>query len=259
MFFPEIRTRRLVVQLQEISIQDALALAGMPEHNEHATATAFLRAAVKTVRGIEDPAHWTVQERTLAITQYLAAVAEDGPDFAVGEAGHYSDYLDGAADIQSDAALLELGAVGGDVWHIQHLTGAMAEAIERLAGELEHGNDAVKRGFTHWALGGMAAQLVCEGKEAKQPGESDYDEWLLRQMRILLTYPESAFSELYLLYFAGRQKLRHLFNIEFSDDGIVVMPKQEAAEELPPARFPAHTCTTRLARELGGKHGRARL
>ena len=55
------------------------------------------------------------------------------------------------------------------------------------------------------------------------------------------------------LYFAGREKLHHLFKIEFSKDGIVAMPKGGAAANLPPARFPVHTCLSRMARELVGK------
>ena len=55
------------------------------------------------------------------------------------------------------------------------------------------------------------------------------------------------------LILEGRNKLHHLFRIEFTSDGIVAMPKGGAASDLPPARFPAHTCLSGMARELVGK------
>ena len=42
-YFPPLRTRRLTVQLRELSIGDSLTLAAMPGHMEEASTTAFLR------------------------------------------------------------------------------------------------------------------------------------------------------------------------------------------------------------------------
>lgn len=94
----------------------------MPAHLEEASCTAFLRRAVETSKGIEDPAHWTVQGRMLAVCHYLASTA-GGPDFSLGD-GRYSDYLDGASDIPTAVASVEIGEVGGDAAGIRHLTGA---------------------------------------------------------------------------------------------------------------------------------------
>jgi hypothetical protein len=252
--FPLLRTRRLTVQLRELSIGESIAVAAMPPHLEEAATTAFLRLATASAKGVEDPSHWTVQERMLAVCHYLAATAEDGPDFALGD-GRYSDYLDGAADIQTQAGQLEAGTVGGDTWHIRHMTGAMAESIERTEGEVRDaaGHPLSKR--LHWILGAMAAQMVRSGESVPGDDTTDgaFDEFLLARMKIMAAFPESDFAALMALYFTGREKLRHLFGIEFTGDGIVAMPKGGGAANLPPARFQVHACLTRMAHELVGK------
>ena len=247
--FPVLRTRRLTVQLRELSIGESVSIAAMPPHMAEAACSAFLQCAVQSFQGGESLAGWTVQERMLAVCHYLASTAEDGPNFSLGK-GHYSDYLDGQADIESPTQPVELGEVGGDVWCIDHLTGAMAESIERMQGEVER-----VEGRLHWLLGGMAAQLVRRGEvvphvASQAPGA--FDEYLVKRMRVISGFPESDFLRLMSLYSMGRQKLHHLFRTEFSHDGILAMPKEKGgvASDLPPARFPVHTCLSRLAREL---------
>ena len=249
-YFPPLRTRRLTVQLRELSIGDSLTLAAMPGHMEEASTTAFLRCAVDAAKvAVEDPARWTVQERILAVCHYLSATTEDGPDFSLGE-GHYSDYLQGEADIQTSVQAVEVGEVGGDTWHVRHLTGAMAESIERMVGEVEG-----LSGRLHWLFGAMAAQLLRTGEDAPEAadGEGSFDEYLLARVRVLKGYPDSDFTRLMGLYLEGRDKLHHFFKLEFTEDGIVAMPKGGAASNLPPARFPVHSCLSRMARELVGK------
>jgi len=45
--FPILRTKRLTVQLKEISIGESISLASMPAHLNEATCGAFLRYAVQ--------------------------------------------------------------------------------------------------------------------------------------------------------------------------------------------------------------------
>ena len=250
-YFPPLRTRRLTLQLRELSIGDSLALAAMPPHMEEAGVTALLRYAVDASKGgVDDPARWTVQERMLAVGHYLSATTQDGPDFSLG-AGRYSDYLQGEADIQTSVQAVEIGEVGGDTWHVRHLTGAMAESIERMAGEVEG-----LSGRLHWLFGAMAAQLVRSGEDAPEAadGEGAFEEYLLARMRVLKGYPDSDFAKLMVLYLEGRDKLHHFFALEFTNDGIAAMPKGGAASNLPPARFPFSSCVSRFALQLGGKH-----
>lgn len=244
--FPVLRTRRLTVQLRELSIGASIALAALPVQLEQANCTAFLRKAIESVKGIEDPAQWTVQERMLVVCHYLASVSEDGPDFSLGE-GHYSDYLDGAADIALPVALFDVGSVGGDAWRVRHLSGAMAESIERSMGEVEG-----MSGRLHWLLGSMAAQLVRAGEAPIEPadGEGAFDEFLTSRMKVIAAYPESDFADLMGRYASGRDKLHHLMRVEFTPDGLVALPKGGGA--LPPARFPVRSCLSRMALEMVG-------
>ena len=241
--FPALRMRRLTLQLRELTIGQSIAVAEMPVHLEESAITAFLRAATESAKGIADPADWTVQERAFSIGHYLASTMEDGPDFAIGE-GHFSDYMDGANDFPAES--VELGELGGDTWSLRQLTGAMAESIERMAGE-------VATGRLHWLLGGMAAQMIRAGEEAPSAsaGEGKFDEWLVSKMRVLREFAEGDFAALVALYTEGRDKLHHLLRIDFAPDGIAVLPKGGAA--LPPARFRADSCLSELAKELVGK------
>ncbi len=248
-YFPVLRMRRLTVQLRELSIGESIKIASMPVHLEDASVTAMLRYAVESVKGkdiIEDPAHWTAQERIMAVCHYLASISDGEPDFSIGK-GRYSDYLDGGNDAGLMESDINIGEVGGDIWRIRHLTGAMAESIERLSGEV----DGVS-GKLHWLLGGMAAQLTMEGENSPSPidGEGNFDQFLVDRMKVMAGYPESDFNALLGLYFAGREKLHHLFHIEFDNNGIVSLPKGGAASNLPPARFPVSACLSRVVLNL---------
>lgn len=248
-YYPVLRMRRLTVQLRELSIGESIKIASIPVHLKEASITAMLRFAVESVKGkdiIEDPAHWTVQERIMAVCHYLASISDGEPDFTIGK-GRYSDYLDGGSDSGLMESDINIGEVGGDIWHIRHLTGAMAESIERLSGEL----DGIS-GRLHWLLGGMAAQLTIEGENSPNPidGEGKFDQFLVDRMKVMAGYPESDFNALLGLYFAGREKLHHLFHIEFDNNEIVSLPKGGAASDLPPARFPVSTCLSRVVLDL---------
>jgi len=83
--------------------------------------------------------------------------------------------------------------------------------------------------------------------------EGAFDEWLVSRMRVMGAFSETDFAALLGVYFAGREKLHHLFRIEFTNTGIVAMPKGGATANLPPARFPVRTCLSRIALELVGK------
>lgn len=255
--FPILRTRRLTVQLKELTIGQSIALASQPVALEQAETTAFLRACVETVEGNSlNPLDWTVQERMLGVCHYLASTSDDGPDFAVGDGGHYSDYFDGGKDFDGKNPVIPIGTVGDDEWSVTHLTGRDAEAIERLAGELKTPDGAPLGGKFHWILGAMAAQLRnAEDLKAEQHAKTDgeLDEWLMRRMRIFAAFPERDFMELLVLYREGCAKIAHFFDIDFCESGIVAMPKGEAAKTLPPARFPVGACITAGARRLGGK------
>lgn len=248
-FFPTLRTRRLTLQMQELSIGDAIELASMPAGRGEAEITAFLHGAIKAVeKGPTDPKDWTVQERMMAVAHYLAATTE--ANFSLGQ-GRFSDYLLG----EIEGHTLEdqsLGEICGDKWTFRQLTGAMAESIERTVGDVDGIPVRV-----HWLVGAMAFQMVNDGENKEDGAGEPIDDWLLRRMRTFLKLPESSFVELMRAWIIARQKTEHLFRIEYTNEGIVAMPiheNKEGAEgqenTLPPARFPARACIGDWARAM---------
>jgi len=252
--FNEIRTRRLTIGLREISIGNAILTTSIPFNEYERTTTAFLNA-VAICDQMPDNKDWTVQERILAVCQYLSAInGEEEPDFKVGS-GHYSDYLAAGNDVGLDEnkalKTYAIGEIGGDTWKIRHLTGRMAQSIERLQGEVKLSEDHPILGYPHWELGCMAAQMFLEKEPDYPDTEGQYDEWLLHRMIVLLQFPQSAFTTLRQAFHDGRGQLEHLFAIELCDDGIVVMPRG-AGSALPPARFCLHPWLSKTTQGLAG-------
>ena len=274
--FPVLRTRRIAIQLRALTMMEAINISSMPLHLEEAACTAFLRSATESVKqsnaifnnpqsgdpaDLADPAKWTVQERMLAVCHYRASISsDDGPDFRVGDNGRYTDYLDATMD--GVAEPVELGEVGGDVWSIRHLTGAMAESIERLSGEVKNISNRL-----HWIIGGMACQLIRKDEALVDPTSNDFDHFVISRMNVILGFPESEFEKLMYLYLGGRERLHHLFITDFSESGIVALPvaKENSQEKggdagkviaLPPARFPVHSQLSRIAVKLAKKPDR---
>lgn len=266
LYIPVLSTRRLRVKLKEIGLGDGISVAMMPAGQSQAGDTAFLRAIIADGGEHPDPELWTIPERALAVGHYLMAIFKDDPDFPVGERGRFSDYLDADTDVPDEGLLqpMPLGTLERDVWGVQHLLGYMAEAIERLQGQV-----AVPGGdpYLHWRFGCMAAQLVRESEEPPapdwtQPGR--YDDWLADRMRTLLALPESSMAQLMGLFDDAQPELYHLFGVGFDrKGGLVFLPKQkpasastapgkEAEADLPPATFPSHTCLSSLSKELAG-------
>ncbi|MGS0741334.1 hypothetical protein ACVBEF_05820 [Glaciimonas sp. GG7] len=254
--FSPLRTRRLVVKLRELSIVDASALATIPiERFEEATTT-FLQMVIDTdstptERHVTNPRNWTVQERMLVVGHYLAHTTGEeggGANFMLGD-GHYMDYLDVKQDTPDFP--LAIGNHGGDAWLISPITGAMAEAIEQL-----HGQIPKVAGQLHWLIGGMAAQLLRVGETAPDPDLDalNYLEWLKNRMQIISAYPESEFVALLALRQRGNQLLMHFFRIEETGEGFVALPHTETeAAALPPARFPVSSCISAFAQRVSGK------
>lgn len=240
--FPVLRTKRFTAQLKELSIGDAIALASMPPDYREAATTALLKAVIKEVQGVEDPSEWTVQERTLAVCHYIASIQDGDPNFKVGE-GRYTDYLAGDKDYPGDS--VEAFSLQGDQCEVRHLTGAMAQSIERLIGELD------VPAKTHWLVGRMAAQLVVQ--DSQVPTGGDIDAAMIERMRNLIDYPESEFAELLAIFSKATKQLDHLFVMESGDQGMIVLPREGSAADMPPAMFPAGSCVSELAERLGGK------
>lgn len=242
--FPTLRTKRLTVQLKELTIGQSISLAGMDFTKGEATTTAFLRMAVQSVTGPQDPLEWTAQERMFVTAHYLSSILDDGPNFSLGE-GKYSDYFLGGAD-NSDIDSVFVGEMEGDKWHLRHLTGLMSESIERLYGLIDNGaENGSLTGRLHWLIGVMAAQMYVEGDSyapSKDEGQAAVDEWLASRMRILVNFPSSSMQSLLLMYYQGCEELSHLFGLSVDSQGLLALPDRKEGEgKLPPARFPVRS------------------
>ena len=248
--FPPLRTARFTAQLRELPIRDAIALAAMPEHRIEAAHSYFLRSAVIPDENMLDVDQWTVQERTLAVTHYMASTYDDGPNFVVCKVGDietsYGDYLDGGASYPADD--VEGIELEGDVWRVRQLTGRLACSVERLSGSLD-GID----GVAYWQFALMAAQLVPNEEADADLSDSDLDRLLLERMQVIAGFPESAFVRLLDAFEVGREKLHHLFSLGFDKSGIVVKARKESTAPAQCARFPARSTVTAVAKYLGGK------
>lgn len=274
--FPILTTARLSVQLKELDIGQSIAIAGYPDSGQEAANTLMLRSSCASTN--LDPARWTMQERALAVGQYLMAINTEQPDFPIGQHGRFTHYLQADMDIDpaTVATPIYVGDVGGDKWAMHHLYGYMMEAIERihglvtLPGRIE-GQRVPMTPRQHWVFGCMAAQMVRvalgEGKAISEvidvipepEAMGAYDDWLIDRMTILSSMPDNQFTALHILYCCGKTALNHLFNWEFSLEGRPVFlaspqAQEGAAAELPPATFHSGPCLSPAARKLGGKH-----
>lgn len=267
-FIPPLRTKRFTVNLRELTLGQSIALLSIPPEKAQAECSKFLSFAIEKVEGaVQNPEFWTVEERTFAVCQYLAVTNPKEPDFPIGE-GHFSDYLDGSADFSLPKAPVFLGEqkVLGDAendsdrWYIRPFIGKYANAVERLQGTIKDASNEALRPRLHWILGAMASMLVLEAKQGNPPNEppdtatdSEIDEFLVKRMSAFSRYPTSEFVRLFALFYQGREKLFHLFKMDFSDQGIVFLPineQKEADGTLPPARFPVRSAIPSFAQSM---------
>jgi len=271
--FSELRTRRLDVKFQELSIGDEIALCHLPELAHEKSLTAFLERAVEvanapTERHVTSPRAWSVGERLLALAHYCIHTREDGPDYAVTDASRLSDYLTMESDASAAPAAFE---ACGDRWVLRPLIGAAVEVLESLQGQIEMGpgfgapESAVKAlteyprliGREFWIIGAMAAQLLREGEAIPDPVAefAEYGEWLQRRIITMAALPGSGFDVLF-AYYAQAMQTGQFFRIWFDEQGVIVLPK-EAGAAVPPARFPVYSCIGTIALSLTGKAQRS--
>lgn len=250
--FGPFRSKRLTVELRELTIGQAMELCARPPHLHESAISAMLRHVVIKPEGVAygqvtDTRLWTVQERGAVAAHYLAHVSGMA-DFAIGDKATYSDYL--TADRQ-EVATIELGDIGGDQWTLHPLLGFQAEAIERV---IDMERMVGKR--NGWMIGAMAFQMLRgEAAEAEFSAECklpaiplqdlndfELDEWLVHRVETLKGLPESVFAQMLSQYLYGNDQAQHLLRMAFADDGIVfVAARDEEGKEvpgLPSARFP---------------------
>lgn len=242
---PILRSARFTVQLQEISILNAIKLANMSDLFKEQQTTYLLQSIIENVSGVEtNPLLWTVQERMFVVGHYIATSQDESPDFTIGDNATYSDYLQGEKSYHLDQYVI--GEYEEDIWTAIPLLGIMVETIEALEGEIEGIS-----GRVHWQLGCMACQLY-PNDQVLDVNSSEYDKLVLERMLVLSQMPESAFIYLMAQLSVANDEFCHLFATVITENGIAVKPTDGGANK-PYARFPAHTAITSLSKNLCGK------
>lgn len=240
--FSPAKTRRLNVQLQELSIGDAIYLCQLPPERYEYGTTELLRRIVKPcsqprVGQVHDIGKWTVQERAFVVAHYLAHTEPSGPDFSIGSS-RYSDYIMPDKDAPQEVAL---GVIAGDSWRLVPLSGDAAESIERMTVD---GRLSADR--SGWWFGAMAAQMMRPGESLP---EEDMEGFIHARAEVFKAYPERDFIELLSAFIRGTAMQDHLFRVSFDDSGIVF---DQEVQGKPPARFPYNSAVTESTKKFFG-------
>lgn len=247
--FSTLRTKRLTIQLREMTIGDALYLLRLPQKDHEAATTEFLRRVIDradTKSGqIVDPSMMTVQERGYLVAHYLAHTLES-PDFPIG-AGKFSNYiLDGA----SEPVSVELGDFNGDKWHYRPLLGRHADSIERLINW-----DRIEPGLSGWLIGAMACALTTEAAnepDIEQLPDENLDALVQSKYGLIKGMADSDFHILAAMFFYAVQQSQHLLKLVITEEGFSFDAVSGGAG-LVPARFPVDTAISQDTVNIFGK------
>jgi len=245
--FQKLRTERICVQLQELTLGQAGALCREAPDRQELTTTSMLRAVASsaiapTPRYVTDPLLWTVQERNYLLAMYLAQVMSDGPDFTIAGEAKLSHYLDYEADLRQTSTLV---TTKGQPFTVYPLLGVHAQALETMVSN---------RG--EWLLGAMACTVFAANEAPPDWGamsESQVQAWIEAKTVAMDDRPESEAEAFYLAWEGGQQNLRHFFDLSFDDKGICFWPiKESEVGQLAPARFRAISAVSGVTKRLYG-------
>lgn len=246
-YIPPIDTKRLSIELAELTIEDAEKLCEIPAVYEQRTASELLSRITRSsdrASAVADPRMWSVNERMYVIACYMAAVREDGPDFPIGK-GHFSDYLLASTDYVAE---VEFEYAGKKLIY-SPLLGYQAEIIETLIAD-----GTYKKTSFSWWCGAMAA---CVRGEDEQPLEyvdnGSYEKALVERITGIRKLSESEFIGLFDGYLIASQRAAHFVYAITSSHGVLaaqVSDRAEGVPELAPARFPSHTAIGARTRDV---------
>ena len=136
-FTAPLRTRRLDVRMREVPVSTELDILGVLPGQREQEITLLLRAAI-VERGTghsapDDPEHWTIQERWMAVAWYTAACSGD-MDYGIG-GGTLDDYLHGDSDRPMRIDPVSIGELYGEPLMMRNSAGGRLDRIEGIAHE----------------------------------------------------------------------------------------------------------------------------
>lgn len=270
-YFPELKTARFSTNMQELKIKDTLKLLSIPAHNIEVLTTQFLESVL--VDCPLSPKQMTIEERNLCVCHYISATSDDKmPDFVVGDNANLSNYLNaGKMYPYTKIQPTVIGNFNEQPLAIISISGANAEAIERLNGEVENLNNR-----SHFLIASMAAQLIFNYNENDFANDTKIndllnldDEQLLKKVDFILNLTETEFLQVLELFTNGTKQIYHYFNISYADEfynekngdyipaGYIILPINNDNEKgggdnlvLSPARFQDYSYFSKVSREI---------
>jgi len=247
-----VHTLRISMELNELTIGQTQDLCRIPARYEQQTMTAFLRAICTPIKRpdnsltVDDPIMWSVNERMNATIYYMAAMLEDGPDFAVGD-GHLHDYLLAGADYVAEVPF----EFEGESLIFSPLHGYQAEAIESLIVSGKYPSD-----YFSWNAGYMAACMRA-ADEAPIPYShpTQYQEALAKRIDDLRKLPESRFPNLFNAFLGAATTAQHFVHAVVTQHGVVAVQVTEpnsdtGVPQLGTARFRPRSAISQGTLEL---------
>lgn len=223
MFIDDFVTKRIRARMQELTLRQAIELCQIPDQlNELGISRALSMIVIETNLPLDE---WTAQERIAAICHYI--IAQESGDWCIAQNAMMSDYVM-PQDYPNEVYSF-------DDLQIVPLTGAYLEAIERIKHQT--------RG--DWLLAAMAASII----NPAEPWHGSPDEFVRKNIEQLKDLSESDFLLLLGYFQAAQNHLKHLVEIEFSQEGLVVLP-QKGGDELPSIQFRFDTIMGQTTRQL---------
>lgn len=251
--FHTVRTDRLTVKLKELDLGSLKALAKMPAEHDHAWTTAMLNCCIEEIEtGPADVRDWTVSERIFVKTQYMACTLESGPNFLVHDPKDGSDpvrlidYLQTERDYTDGE--IPVKSFTGEKMIVRHLTGRMAESIERVVGRF-----VGQTQLSAWEMCLIAVQYDEPGGQLPDV-ESLLDQTIIERVEAMDKLTGLQFMQIYAQWRTGFAQLQHLVQLSPSlNDGLVCIGTGGRAGIVPPAVFPVAATLPAFAFSMVGK------
>lgn len=248
-----VHTSRISVALREMTIGQTQQICAIPYQYEQRSVTEFLRAVCTPIARpngaptVDDPLMWSVNERMHATIFYMAAVLEDGPDFAIGEEGKLHDYLLSETDYVESVEF----EFNDEQLLCTPLHGYQAEVIEEL---VETG--VYPKEYVSWQFGVIAACVRgVDDPVLEYRDPASYRKALIERIDKVKAIPERRFMDMFHAYQVASVRLQHFVYAVFNADGVVAHQVTEPSAEtgvptLGTARFHPYSGVSGGAREL---------
>lgn len=259
MIIPDISFSGFTIKAQELTIRQAIDIAMLPENGYfERNITKFLEFCFVSRLGniSENPKCWTIGQRCLVMSHYLAYIFSDyGFMLPVNADGNVlDDYLDttkqNSVFTDKNDTILESMVMDDDRYSFVQLLGWHVEAIETVA-----------ENYTDWVMCAIAACIRVGDEDVNYPYDEntpcyDYGKFLIARVAVFENYPESNFIKLMAFFVDNFKKYSSFLNLWFDDYGIVATHNKEGIDDVnyQSLRFRVHDAITGATKRLSGRN-----